>query len=260
VVFRPTATGSREGTLQIDSNALSTPTLLHLAGTGLEGAPPRALTLAGTLSFGSRRVGTRSAGMPLDILNNLASAASITELTASGDFAVSDTCRTIPARSHCAPLVYFRPTALGTRTGTLTIRVMSETLPYTVSLAGSGELNPLASLDLSATRVSFGKAFIGLPRTVEITLTNFGQVPVVLGSFSLNGDYFMVNLCGATLGAGAACTLQVTFFASTMGVRAGSLEIGSNAEGSPHHIEFSGVGCTMPTPMRMRAGAALCGT
>jgi YVTN family beta-propeller protein len=260
VAFRPSASGLREGTLQIDSNAASSPTLIQLVGTGLDAVPARALTVPASLAFAMQRMGTRSAGLPLDVVNNLATAATITELSATGDFTVSDTCTTIAPRGHCTPLVSFRPTALGDRNGALTIRTLSDTLPYLVTLSGAGLVNPLPSLGLSVTRVGFGNLFLGSANTVDVVLSNLGQVPVVFASFYLSGDYLVSNTCGATLAVGATCTVQVTFSPTTPGVRSGALEIRSNAEGSPHTVEFSGVGCTMPSMTRARLGTMRCGS
>jgi hypothetical protein len=259
VVFRPTASGLREGTLRIDSNAALSPTLAHLVGTGLDAVPARALTVPASLAFAAQRMGTRSAGLSLDVVNNLATAATITELSATGDFSVSDTCTTIAPRGHCTPLVFFRPTALGARSGALTIRTLSDTLPYSVALSGIGLANPLPSLGVSVARVGFGNAFLGSVNTADIVLSNLGQVPVVFASFSLIGDYLVSNTCGASLGAGASCTVQVTFLPTTPGARSGALEIRSNAEGSPHSVELSGVGCAIPSMTRARLGAMRCG-
>jgi hypothetical protein len=260
VAFRPSASGLREGTLRIDSNAALSPTLVHLVGTGLDAVPARALTVPASLAFATQRMGTRSAGLSIDVVNNLATPATITELSATGDFSVSDTCTTIAPRGHCAPLVFFRPTALGARSGALTIRTLSDTLPYSVTLSGTGLANPLPSLAVSVARVGFGNSFLGSVNTADIVLSNLGQVPVVFASFTLIGDYLVSNPCGASLAVGASCTVQVTFLPTTPGARSGALEIRSNAEGSPHSVEFSGVGCTIPSMTRARLGAMRCGS
>jgi hypothetical protein len=190
--------------------------------------------------------------------NNSASVASINQLTATGNFSVSDTCTTVPAGGSCSVLVSFLPTAVGPRSGTLTIGAMSETLPYVVSLAGTGEPNPLPALTLSVTRVGFGNAFMGSDTTASVVLANIGQAPAVLGAITVSGDFFVTSSCGSTLDAGAACTLQVRFLPTVLGARAGSLDIASNAEGAPHHVDLSGTGCAVPSLRRARLGLPLC--
>ena len=155
-------------------------------------------------------------------------------------------------------LVSFLPTAVGPRSGTLTVGALSETLPYVVSLAGTGTPNPLPALTLSATRVGFGNAFMGSDTTSSIGLANIGQAPAVLGATTVSGDFFVTSSCGATLAAGAACTLQVSFLPTVLGARSGVLVIASNAEGAPHRVELSGTGCAVPSLRRARLGPPLC--
>jgi hypothetical protein len=209
--------------------------------------------------FPAQRFGTRSAGLALRIDNKGAGIAAISELGASGDFSVADTCTTIAAGGSCSPLVFFQPTALGPRGGTLTIRALSESQPYVVVLTGTGEPNPLPALALSATRIGFGNTFFGGAPAAAITATNIGQVPVVFSAFSVSGDFSAASACGGTLAPGAACIVQVTFLPSALGSRGGVLAIASDAQGSPHSVDLSGTGCLVPNLNSVRLGTALCG-
>jgi hypothetical protein len=258
VVFRPASAGPLEGSLRIETNAPDPVVNVRLIGTGVSTEPARSLSVPESVTFDPQRLGTRSGGRPLTIGNHSASVASITALTATGDFSVSDTCTTIAAGASCSVLVSFQPVAIGPRTGTLTIGTLSETLPYVVSLAGTGAPNPLPELALSAARAGFGNVFIGSGTVAPIVLANIGQVPVVLGTLTVSGDFFVSSACGATLAAGATCTLQVTFLPTTLGTRNGSLDIASNAEGAPRHVDLSGTGCAVPSLRRARLGLPLC--
>ncbi len=221
VVFRPASAAPLEGLLRIETNAPDPVVSVRLIGTGMSTEPARTLSVPESVTFEPQRVGTRSSGAAVAIGNNSASVVSINQLAATGDFSVSDTCTTIAAGGSCSVLVSFLPTAVGPRSGTLTVGALSETLPYVVSLAGTGTPNPLPALTLSATRVGFGNAFMGSDTTSSIAL-------------------------------------QVSFLPTVLGARSGVLVIASNAEGAPHRVELSGTGCAVPSLRRARLGLPLC--
>lgn len=60
-------------------------------------------------------------------------------IVASGDFAIVNGCgATLGPKSKCSVSATFKPTALGTRGGTLTIRSNADNSPSPVSLSGIG--------------------------------------------------------------------------------------------------------------------------
>jgi hypothetical protein len=194
------------------------------------------------------------------LTNRLTSAAVITELSAAPrDFIVSDTCTSIGSHATCSPLVTFQPTAVGPRSGTLTIRTFAETDPYIVQLTGTGVFNASPALDVSVTRIGFGNVLIGGGNKLGFTLTNIGLVPVVLGAINVRDDFVIASGCPATLDVGATCAVQITFFPHILGVHAATVDIFSNATNSPHHVDLSGTGCAIPTPVHARVRPVLCG-
>jgi hypothetical protein len=257
VVFRPTGFNLRTGDLTIVTNAGTT--TVRLVGTGLVLAPPQ-LSVPTGLEFGSQPIGTRSSGRALAISNTSINLATITELSTTGDFSVSDTCATIAAGATCSPLVFFRPTLLGPRAGTLTIRTLRDANPYTVVLTGTGAENRVPVLEVSATRLGFGNAFIGMPVTLEVTLRNVGQAPLTVTGFAFSGDFFADAPCVTTISPSASCTVHVTFVPSSPGRQAGVMEIHSDAADSPHPVDLGGTGCFLPSPSRARFGILLCGS
>jgi YVTN family beta-propeller protein/parallel beta-helix repeat protein len=258
VAFHPTAAGLREGAITINTNAPDPVATVRLVGTGLFTAPPRMLSVPASLAFDPQRVGTTSAGRSVRITNNFTTPATITELSVTGDFSVSDTCTTIPARGSCSPLVTFQPRAVGERTGTLTIRALSEVSPYVVQLRGVGEVNPLPALMASISQAGFGNAFVGAAAQITFELRNIGQVPVVIDSIAPLGDFLASHAC-TTIPALGTCPVTIYFVPNGVGRRAGSLAIRSNAEGSPLRIDLSGTGCMIPSVSRSRFGGLLCG-
>ena len=56
------------------------------------------------------------------------------------------------------------------------------------------------------------------------------------------GDFQQTNNCGASLAAGASCTLNVSFAPSALGARSATLNVSDNAANSPQVIALSGTG------------------
>ena len=138
VTFTPTASGTRSGTLTLTDSASNSPQTVSLSGTGAT-APTGITVSPSSLTFASQNVGTTSAPQTVTVTNNDSSAASITSIAASGDFAQSNNCGTsLAANSNCSVSVTFTPTASGTRTGTLTLTDSASNSPQTVSLSGTG--------------------------------------------------------------------------------------------------------------------------
>ncbi len=258
VVFHPTTVNLRTGTLSIQTNAGTLPTNVSLVGTGLTPLAPQ-LSVPVALAFEPQRVGTKSPGKPVALANTSPVVAAITELSASGDFSVSDTCTSIVAGTTCSPLVFFQPTQIGPRTGTLTVRTLRDLDPYLIGLTGAGEENLRPVLELSLTRVGFGNAFIGSATPVRIDLRNVGQAPLAIESILATGSFMVTHGC-ATVAPGTSCTIEVAFVPASPGGQAAVVEIRSNAEGSPHRIDVSGTGCFVPSPSRARFGLLLCGS
>ena len=260
VGFTAPGEGTFTGTLHIDGNATNTPLDVHLVGTGLAATPPaRALGVPASVTFGDQAVGTSSPGHAVAITNNLGSTVTITDLATSGDYTVSDTCTSIAPHGTCSPLVTFTPTALGTRSGTLTVRALSEATPYVVDLEGNGIASTVPLVSLSVTRVGFGNTLIGAPVTAHVILTNVGLVPVLLQSVLARAHFIATHACPFSLAPRATCDITVGFFPSTIGAQSGIVEIATNAAGSPHDVQVSGVGCAIPSVSRSRAGTPLCG-
>ena len=135
VKFAPTATGSRTGSLTVNAGGVTN--TVSLSGTGT--APGPVLDAApASLSFAGTVVGSSSAAQTVTVTNSGTSAASVSGVTATGDFSQTNNCSSVATGSSCTVTVTFKPTASGTRTGTLTVTSNANNSPTTVSLTGSG--------------------------------------------------------------------------------------------------------------------------
>jgi hypothetical protein len=95
--------------------------------------------------------------------------------------------------------------------------------------------------------------------TAQVVLTNVGQVPVLLQSVLARAHFLATHSCPFSLAPRATCDITIGFFPSTVGAQVGVVEISTNAAGSPHDVQVSGVGCAIPSISRSRAGKPLCG-
>jgi hypothetical protein len=107
------------------------------------GAPPNSAALSAnpsSLSFATQALNTTSGSQAVTVSNTGTASAAISSVAVSGDFLQTNTCGTsIAAGSSCTVNVSFRPTASGTRTGTLTITSNATNSPTTVALTGTGQ-------------------------------------------------------------------------------------------------------------------------
>ena len=139
VTFTPTASGTRTGTLTVTDNAANSPQTASLTGTGASSGTPSASLSPTSLTFASQVVGTTSAAQNITLSNGGTAALSISGIGISGDFAQSNNCGTsLAAGANCTINVTFKPTATGTRTGTLSVTDNATGSPQTASLTGTG--------------------------------------------------------------------------------------------------------------------------
>jgi hypothetical protein len=138
VTFTPTAAGTRTGTITVTDNAPGSPQTASLTGTGVAVGPTASLSPT-SLTFAAQTVGTTSAAQNITLSNSGTAALSITSIAASGDYAQTNTCgSSLAAGANCTISVKFTPTAVGTRTGTVTVTDNAPGSLQSASLTGTG--------------------------------------------------------------------------------------------------------------------------
>jgi len=115
---------------------------------------------------------------------------------------------------------------------------------YTVSIL----LEP-DTLTLAPPSVDFVPQLIGTPsRAQSETVTNTGTAAVVISSIAITGtnaaNFGQSNTCESSIGAGANCTISITFTPNLPGPHGASITITDNTMGSPHSVSLSGTGLT----------------
>jgi subtilase family serine protease len=137
VTFTPTQVGARTGNLTISDNASGGSQTVVLSGTGTVQA---ALTPAAA-TFPAEKVGVSSPAKTFTLHNKQTVALTGISISTTGDFSVSSTtCATsLAAKTNCTISVVFKPSATGTRTGTLKVADSAVGSPQTSSLTGTGK-------------------------------------------------------------------------------------------------------------------------
>jgi hypothetical protein len=203
------------------------------------------------LSFGSVVTGQSSGAQTVAVTNPTSSAASVSSISTSGDFAETNNCgSSIAANGSCSVSVTFTPSASGSRSGSLT--VVAGGVTNTVALSGTGAAaGPILSTNPGA---------LTFPGTVDgssaagqsVTVTNTGTASASISGVSVTGDYSQTNNCG-TLAVNASCTVTVTFTPTAAGSRTGTLTVTSNANNSPTTVGLSGTGIGSTTNLAANA-------
>ncbi len=152
VTFAPSALGNRIATLTVASNSSSSPQSIALSGTGLV-----AVTVSPvSLTFPTRLIGTTSPPKIITLTNHLNTVLAISSVTASGDFAMAtNNCSpSVVAGSQCTIAVTFTPSAVGPRSGGLTISYAAFGSPAQLPLSGTGNDTGLTSIAVTPANPS----------------------------------------------------------------------------------------------------------
>ena len=149
VTFTPTASGTRTGTLMVNDDAPNTPQIAQLTGTG---SVPITLTPS-SLAFGNQLFGTSSSAKSLALKNNQTVPLTVLGISTSGDFGETSTCplppNTLAAGASCSISISFRPTAVGVRTGVLSVADNAPGGLQQATLSGTGSLTGLVSITVT---------------------------------------------------------------------------------------------------------------
>jgi hypothetical protein len=242
VQFAPVQAGAVAGLLTFTDGA-GTQTVT-LSGTGAAVATDLLNPLS--LSFSGTGLGARSAAQTILLTNIGDEPLTAISISVSGAFQTSNNCGTqLSGPAACTISVFFAPAQLGSQSGTLTVYDALRT--QTVSLTGIG-LQP-AVLSASPSSLTFSSQQIGVPSTPQtVTVSNTGGAAMDNVGFQLTGaaaaSYSLgTTTCGATLAAGASCTVPVVFTPSSTGVVAASLVVSSSTLGvTPVSVALNGGG------------------
>ncbi len=236
-------TGTSTVTITGTSGSLTATTTVGLTVTGGGGGPTVTVSPA-SLTWGTVVLGATGAAKSVTLTNTGSTTLTISGITTSGDFAQAASTKpcgsTLAAGKYCVIKVTFAPTALGTRTGTLTITDNSPSSPQTVALSGTG--GPQATLTPASK--TYPAQAVGTTSPAKVfTLTNKQAVALTAITISTTGDFSVsTTTCTASLNALSSCTISVVFTPAAVGTRSGTLSVADSAIGSPQTSSLTGTG------------------
>jgi hypothetical protein len=193
----------------------------------------------GDINFGGLTTGTHSPALTVllsnvgnDTLNFTHAGFSSGNLT---DFAMdvnTTTCNfTAPLYSghSCSIGFIFTPGTAGARSAVFSIQDDTVAGVNTVLLMGAG-VAPAAKASISPTSLAFGSVTVGATSPAKvITLSNTGTAALGITSITMAGtnpaDFPFTKTCGASLAAGANCSVSVTFKPAAAGARSASVSL-----------------------------------
>jgi hypothetical protein len=220
VTFTPITAGTRSGALTITDNAVAGSTqTVPLSGTGVG---PTANLPSFSRTFSDQMLGTTSASRTVTLINAGNAPLAISSITASGDFSQTNDCSaSLAASSYCTMNVTFKPSAIGARTGTLTITDDSNNAPgstQTVSLSGTGQ-----DFTMAIASGSTATAHVAPGQSATYTLSvagqgGFSQSVIFACSGVPSGATCAISPSTLTLGSSVAnVTVTVTTTAPSIG-------------------------------------------
>jgi outer membrane biosynthesis protein TonB len=238
-----------------------TPTPTPTQSPSPSGVP---VTLSATaLTFGPQAVGTTSAIQYVTLKNTGTVSFKIsTAFVITGDFAFGGkgtcTLTSYAPGTSCTASVVFKPTATGTRTGTLSMLTSASSAAMVVKLTGNYVAptptpTPLSTVTLSPYSLSFTSNAVGTKSATQyVTLKNGSSVTIDTSKVvTLTGDFATAGsgTCSSSLAAGASCLISVAFTPTATGTRTGTLTVITSASSTAMVVNLSGnVTTATPTP------------
>jgi hypothetical protein len=241
VRFKPSSATLQTGTLTVTDSAVGSPHVVNLRGTGVSN--PISFSPA-SLNVGTQSLNVAGGPAAITVTNISGASVTITSIVANGDFTETNSCTSPlpPAPSAaCRVDVTFKPTAIGTRTGAITITDSAPGSPHVVQLSGIGAVS---NLSFSPASLSFGNLNLGKASAPKnVTVSNNGTTPITFLSITSNGDYSETDTCGTTtLAAGAICSMAITFAPTGSGKRSGRVTFNDTDPSNLQTLNLSGVG------------------
>ena len=253
VAYKPTAAGADSASISINYTGGAAATV-GLTGTGTAPATPVVQAAPTALAFGSVTVGATAAAKAVTVSNSGGAGATGLAIASSdaAKFPLASNAggATLAAGASCTVNVAYAPAAAGADSGTVTVS-FSGGAPIAVALTGTGTAAPTANLSAAPATIAFGNVTVGQTSAgTTVTVTNGGNAAATAVAFANgNATEFVVgsNTCGATIAAGASCTLVVAYSPAAAGADNTTLTI-TYAGGGAVSIPLSGTGMTSTPP------------
>jgi sugar lactone lactonase YvrE len=239
LTYKPLTVGAQKSTLVVVSTDSASPLLALATGTGTEVA-----VSPSSIAFGAISVGTTKT-TNLTITNAGTATFTLAEAIVGSVFSISSvgkTCTTtLAGGKSCVLPVEYKPTAVASSTGTITLSTNGGSSPV-IPLSGSAT----SDVSVSANAIAFGTITHATTKVVDLIVKNIGKIPLLTVTTSIAGtgaaDYsVLANTCGAGVAPGATCTLPVQFKPAAVASYAATLTVTTNGGQNPT-VALTGAG------------------
>lgn len=245
-------------------------------GEGVAVPTPSADFFPMSLSFGNVPYNTTAAARSFSFANTGSAPMTISGIavtgTNAGDFLVTHNCPLSPAtlgiNTCCTVNVQFRPTqgGAGPVPETASVDITTNATPAVSSVPVDGVSIPPPSITATPLSVNFPDTVVGASSVpTKIVLQNTGTTAIILGNFSISGDFAQAPLgpiippatfatptstCNpGPMAIGASCYIEVVFKPNSLGALAGALSLPfTNGVASPAVVPLSGNGVSPNAP------------
>jgi hypothetical protein len=260
VTFRPTALGAETGSVTVTTTAGNTVSPLILAGAGIAPVTIRPVIF----NYGNVALGN-AVSKSFTLKNFEKQPLNISSLSGlGGDFSLDAANTNCPmlggtvggvvaAGASCVIAIKFAPTAKGAQSHTIYVNDNAWHSPQSFVVKGTG----IMPVRLSPVAAAFAVQTVGTtsaPKTFTVTNLQPAALNHIVVSITGDGasDYSYDSTCPvspASLPAGSACNVQVSFRPTTSGTRRAFLTISDDAVTSPQVATLTGSGRAPVTVM-----------
>ncbi len=262
ILFKPTVTGGRQGSLTASTTTAGVPQASTLL-TGTALAPAQLAVTPAALTFPATYLHQTSPTQAVTISDPGQSGITDLALSVAGPFQIANTTCTaaLAAGGSCMAAIAFAPNVGSsgqTFTGSLSISAPAEsafgTVPGVVALSGTVNLPPTLAASPQLI-VTFPTTSVGLAAVQQtVTVSNAGTSGSLTGVYvtlppasSALGFFVVSSTCGTStapisLASGATCAIQVGFGPTAAGILNGSLTVNSANGSSPINLTLTGTG------------------
>jgi hypothetical protein len=139
--------------------------------------------------------------------------------------------------------VSFRASSVVTLTATATIYSNASNSPLVIPLSGTGAASSVL-LGVSPTSLSFGNVTLGAASTLNVSLTNSGNLNITIYKVNVPSAAFSTTGVsgGSILAPSQTATMNVTYSPTSTTSAGGNVSISTSASSSPTKIPVSGTG------------------
>lgn len=202
---------------------------------------PTATLSSTSLGFGYHQIGSKSLAQKVTLTNGGIAPLVISSIaTDNPDFTQTSNCpASLASLKICNIQLFFSPSLPSAEKATLTITDNASNT-QTASLTGIGTITTNVVYPIMA---NFGSVTAGTTNTLPVVLANGGNIPLTIQSITATPSvYTETNNCGASLAAGASCTVNVTFAPVLTGNVAGTISMALNSKPAVAEVTLAGSG------------------